>query len=232
MADSTLKPTSKPTGENFGTLAARSPMGDVKGFVRNLTIFDDNRPDFEHTIAFWFRPGPVREQISAVYNKTNVIGMSHQYQNYSHTENSIFSFEIYWNSLMMLKEQARQRYASAKSLTGRNERITGQSEGSANDLKLLSDLIEQDRRFLEALMFPYETPIGAIGSSPSAAILSLPGVCTLRVRLINISASFQDFDVNGNIKELVMNCTFEEAPMSRITMRDHMGTGHFRTWGN
>ena len=225
-------PSTKPNGENFGTLAAKSPIGEAKGSVRNLILFDDNRPDFNDTINFWFRPALVRAQVSAVYNKMNVIGQSHQYHSYSHTENSAFSFDVYWNSLMMLKELARQRYQTAQSLDGKTDRISGQSEGSAQDLKVLSDVIEEDRRFIEALTLPYETPIGAIGSSPAPAILSLPGICTLRVRLISATLSFQECDVSGNIKELVMNTTWEEAPMARITMRDHLGTGHFRTWGN
>jgi hypothetical protein len=230
MSDGTLKPASKPKGENFGTLAARAPNGDMKGWVRNLVLFDGNRPDFEDTIWFWFRPSPVRQQMAAVYNKLPVVGMSSQYQSFSHTDNTGFSFEIYWNSLMMLND--RSRVINEVTDVSENERRKGIAEGSVKQLAVLSEEIQRQRKFLEALLIPYETPIGAIGASPAPAILAMPGICTLRVRLLNLSASFQDFDVNGNIKELVMNVTWEEAPMGRVTMRDHLSTGHFRTWGN
>jgi hypothetical protein len=92
-------------------------------------------------------------------------------------------------------------------------------------------MIEEDRRFLESLTLPYEEPDGTIGSSPPPAILCIPGIVSARVKLISLKIMFRDCDIDGNVKSFVANVTFEEAPMARITMRDQLAAGSFRTWG-
>lgn len=224
-------PTEKPNGTNLGDLASRAPDGDVKGYVRNLILYEDDQTEFTDTMTFMFRPPMVREQVSAVFDKTRVMGMSHQYQNYSHTENFTWTFEVYENALMMLKSLAQQNYKTQASTIGSAQRTVGSSEGSKNDIELISQMLEEDRRFLEALLLPYETPTGVIGGTTPPAILCIPGIVTARCRLLSLSWTAQDCDVNGNLKAWAAQVTFEEAPMARITMRDQLSAGSFRTWG-
>ncbi len=211
-------PANKPSDNNLASIAGRSPSKEIKGWIRNMVLYEDESADYDHTLQFMFRPPSVREQMTAVYEKMRVMGMSHQYHSFSHTENLSVSFEIYVNALMGLKEITKTR-----------ER--GYKEGGVNDMKLMSEQLELDRRFLEALLLPYEAPDGTIGAEPPPVILCIPGIVTMRARLMNLSILFQECDINGNIKAFAANVTFEEAPLSRITMRDQMSSGSFRTWG-
>lgn len=218
MTNISGSPSREPSGANMGTLAGMSPT-KVRGWVRNMILYEDSEnTEFDDTVQFRFRPQPVNESVSAVYESTRVMGMSHQYKSYSHTENFAFNFSIYSNTLMMLKEMTQQRPRAAY-------------EGSDLDLELLGQEIEKDRRFLEACMLPYRSPIGIIGSSPPPLILCIPGIVTMRCRLLSLNLSFVDCDIKGNLKAFQGQVSFEEAPLGRITMRDHLMTGCFRTWG-
>jgi hypothetical protein len=107
----------------------------------------------------------------------------------------------------------------------------GKSEGGANDMGTIADMMEEDRRFLEALGYPGAGPSGAIEAAAPAAILCLPGLLTLRVRLVSLAFTFEDCDSAGRLREWRAQASFEEAPMGRITMQDHLTNGMFRTWG-
>jgi len=219
MADSTEgKPTDNAKGTNLGIAASRSPIGENKGWIRNLILYEDDQTDYDDSMFFTFRPNIVRQQLAATYEKIRVMGMSHQYSSFSHTENNVFTFEIYFNALMMMKERARRG------------KVEG-DEQARNDLALISQEIEKSRRFLESLLLPYEEPSGTIGSEPPPVLVFLPGYFTVRARALNLTLNFTDCDPRGNIKELAINATFEEAPMARITMRDQLAAGTFRTWG-
>ena len=99
-------PSEKPNGKNLGELAGASPkFNSAKGWIRNLSLYEGGT-DFMDTLNLAFRPAQVGEQGSASYNKMRVMGMSHQYQSYSHTENPVWSFQVYENSLMILKKAA------------------------------------------------------------------------------------------------------------------------------
>lgn len=195
-----------------------SPSVEAKGYIRNINLYEEAQTDYMDTLEFAFRPTLINQQLAATYEKMRVIGMSHQYSSFSHTENAIFTFELYLNSLMIIKELSF-------------EAKRGASEGSKNDLKLVSKQIEEQRRFLESLTLPYESPNGMISSQPTPVILCIPKIVTIRARLLSVSIVFEECDINGNIKALRAQVTFEEAPLRRITMRDHLSSGMFRTWG-
>ena len=209
-------PSRRSDGANFGSLAGRDPVGDTRGWIRNLSTEED--------MYFWFRPQPIKESIIAKYGKLSVIGMSHSYQTYENTSNVKINFDLYVNRLMLVK-------IGAQNVDSQNRTREGNEEAGLDDLRAFSDLIEQDRRYLESLQYPPQGVAGVIGSSPPACVLVLPGVCTIRCRLINLNIDFLDVDLEGNLKELRARVVFEEAPMARITMEDVRANGMFRVWG-
>ena len=209
-------PTREPTGTNLAGMAARDPVGDTRGWLSNTATDED--------MFFWFRPAPIRVSGRAVYDTMDVIGMSHGYQTYRNTQNVRVSFELYVNRLMLVKLGAQQLEAT-------NRTPEGNPEAGLDDLRAYSDLIEQDRRFLEALQYPPQPVPGVLGSSPPVCHLYIPGVCTLRCRLEELDQTFVDCDLEGNIKEYRARCTFVEAPMARINMEDVRENGAFRLWG-
>lgn len=209
-------PSEKPNGRNLGILAGASPKYNyVKGWIRNLALYEGGT-DFIDTLNLMFRPAQVGEQGAASYEKMRVMGMSHQYQSYSHTENAIYSFQIYENALMILKTLSSPE--------------RGSREGSASSLKAIADILERDRRFIQALTLPYESPFAGISTSPAPLIVSIPGIITMRCKLVNYNFDYRKCDIDGNLKEWSCQVTFEEAPMSRITMLDQMTVGSFREW--
>lgn len=205
-------PSDKPTTPNMGFLASREPAKEIKGYIRNLILYEDSEQGgILDTMDFWWRPSNVRENGSVNYKQTEVIGMSHKYRNFSSTNNFNFTFDVYFNSLMRLK-------------TYSGEKRKGQ-------LKIYGDEIQAKRRFIEALTIPYETQYGEFGSENPPCILVIPGIVGMKCKLDSFDFEFRDCTLHGDIKELMCQLSFTEEPEQRVTMRDHLATGMERTWG-
>lgn len=190
---------------------------NTKGYCINEVLPEDH--PFK-LLQFLFRPERVDTEIAPVYNETTVLGMSHPYATYSHTSAQVVSFDMYWNSLMGMKEKGRFNAGSAKSTS---------AEGGKTQLKKWGQKFEDARRFWEALTVPPEAVQGAIGGTPpSTALLILPGVCSLRVRLWSLRFTFEEHDQLGNIKALRASLTFHEVPRTRFTMEEVLEAGSFR----
>jgi hypothetical protein len=207
-------------GANLGSIAARGIARAAKGYLRNLLLYDSPAGEFRDTMDFWFRPAPVGEGIRVNWEKMQPVGMSHGYASYNGTDNVPINLEIYQNAAMILKETVAQ-----------GPHIRGTAEGGGTDMGAIAMMMEDDRRFLEALGYPGAGPSGAIEVAAPCAILCLPGLLTLRVRLVSLDFTFEDCDGQGRLKEWRAAAAFEEAPMGRITMQDHLTNGMFRTWG-
>jgi hypothetical protein len=217
--------SNRPSGEsNLGDSAGRRQSDFARG-----SIYNPELPEDSQNLTFFFKPEPIREQLQANYDKMSVIGMSHQYQSYSFTNNMAIQFDLYMNSLMMTKEgfKGGTNRSINRNTTGENNEV----ETSQQTVTGASAEIEWSRRYLEALLVPPVNFTGLIGSSPPAVILSLPGIVTIRCRLMQLSVEFVSMDIHNNIKELKMKVKFEEAPLNRITMQDVLENGSFRTWG-
>lgn len=212
---------------DLGSITAAGPVGDTKGWVQNLALDAELASDLDipHPFRFWFRPEPIRENYSVNYNKMSPMGMSHGYHNYENTSNVPVEFELYVNRLMLRKE-GLTRPVSNPEQSGQNS-INQKSERS----KAMSKEIEDGRRYLTALTVPPETPAGVIGGAPPACLVVIPGILSLRMRLINLSITFKEVDIRGNITAMSMKCSFEEAPLSRVTMQDVLTRGSQRSWG-
>jgi len=208
-------PNDKPTTPNLGSLAGQGVSVDAKGYVQNLQLADSDPNGYGDILEFFFRPGPVSQRSRANYEKMRALGMSHSYQSYSGTENNEVSFEVYFHRLMMVKELTRGEARGAK-------------EGSEGELEAVSGMIEESRRWLESLLLPPALDDGRIAEAPPACILCLPNVVTMRCRLMSLDWTFSQVDVYGRIVELRGAVTFEEAPISRVSMQDALEVGMFR----
>lgn len=212
-------PSNSPNGTNLGSLAGREPLQEVKGYIRNMILYDDlEQTEFNDTIDFWFRPTVVVEQGGANYKEAEVMGLSHKIRTFSSTSNFKFSFDLYFNSLMRLKQFATQNATR------------GRAEGDYNDMQLISDDIEQKRRFIEALVIPYKTAAGMLSGENPPVLLVIPGIVSLRCKLDRFNFAFRDSNIFGGIKELMCRLEFTEEPIGRITMRDHLASGCSRSW--
>lgn len=217
----TQAPAAKPTGRNLGELAGREPAQQIKGYIRNLILYDDlEQKEFNDTLEFWYRPSNVRESGSANYKQIEVLGMSHKYRTFSSTNNFKFRFDLYFNSLMRLKQHTTQ-------LAER-----GRGEGGYSNMIILADEMEEHRRFIEALLIPYQTPAGEMGAENPPCILVIPGIVGIKCKLDNFNFEFRDCIMDGGLKELMCQVEFSEEPEQRVTMRDHLATGMERTWGD
>lgn len=190
------------------------PPRTQRGGIRNLEI----GPDYAgstvgDTLTFWFQPRPVREALRVAYGDSAVLGMSHVYRTYEYTSNATFAFEVYVNRIMLLADEEVLAALPDRTWAG------------------IAAYIEAGRRFLEALYYPPARPgnLPGIGNAPPACLLSLPGIATLRCRVVDLAIEFRDVDAAG-IKELAAQLTVEEAPLSRITMQDVLDRGMFRDW--
>lgn len=212
---------------NLGAMASQRPKGAMRGSVRNLLIDDGEKNKFPHTSEFFFRPNQVRESIRSARESMTVIGMSHQYKTYSYTENMVITFQVYANVLMLAKEVGRERNIKNDEQGNR----VALAEDGRSDTQIYSMMLEDQRRFLEALNYPGWTPAGTIGSDLPSCILCLPGIVTMRCNLISLGILFKDEFVDGGIKEIVYDTSWEEKPMGRVSMQDVLEKGSFRTWG-
>lgn len=200
---------------NIGSIAGQRPSAAVRGYVKNLLLEETGNPDFPDLITFPFRPTPINIDTSANTDTLDVIGMSHAYESYVNTANATVNFEIYYNALMMIKEEA----------------FENTSEGGKSILNKKSEEIELQRRFLQALLYPGKSTEGVIGAQLPPCIVCLPGIVTIRAKLSSLGEVHERVDINGNIVELRLAVSFKEAPMARISMEDVLTNGMFRTWG-
>lgn len=205
------------TEPNLGSILQR-PVGNYRGYLQNLLLEPDSDGEFQSIMPFDFRPSQIQENIGVVEDEIAVIGQSHTYDSYSHTNNMRISFELFYNALMMIKENS--------VIADR-----GNKEGGLGDLIDMVQSIQASRRFLEALEYPGVTPEGTVGTQRPACLLCLPGIVTMRCRLENLSIRFSRQGVVGDPVEMRANVTFKEAPMGRISMQDVLSVGSFRTWG-
>jgi hypothetical protein len=190
---------------------------NTKGYCINEVLPEDHGAKL---LQFLFRPERVETEIAPVYNEQPVLGMSHPYATYSHTAAQVVSFDMYWNALMGMKEKGRFYAGGARSTS---------AEGGATQLKHFGDKFEDARRFWEALCVPPESVEGALGGTPPAtALLVLPGVCALRVRLWALRFTFEEHDRLGHITALRASLTFHEVPRARFTMEEVLESGSFR----
>ncbi len=208
-------PNNKPTTPNLAGLAGQGVAVDAKGFILNEVLAESDPNNYGDTIEFLFRPGPVTQRSAARYDELRAIGMSHAYQSYGGTDNNSFSFVIYFNRLMHLK-----------TLTMGESR--GFREGADGGLQAISGLIEEQRRWIESLLLPPALPDGRVLESPPACILCLPGVVSMRCRLMSVDWTFKQVDVQGRLVELTGSVQFQEAPQTRLTMQDQLEVGMFR----
>lgn len=212
--------------KNIGAIAARRPSEGARGWIRNLDISPNS--EFDDTLRLWFRPTTIQEALSVNYSDQGVIGMSAPYQNYEYTEGAIFTFDVFVNALMIIKEISADRNRTDRDYS------SGEffAEGGVHDLKTTAYMMEQDRRFLQALTVPragLENTTG--GVAPPACILCVPNVCCLRVRVQSVNFQHNLFDVEGRITQWTASVEFKEAPLGRFTMEDVLENGANRTWG-
>lgn len=209
-------------------LQAVSVSRGVRGYVQNLALLDSSGDVDRATSTFLFRPTSVSESIAVTYSKTAVLGMSHSYQGYSNTENVRWDFVLYANAMMVKTEGVTQ---AVKERASRRNDSTRRSQGAQTELQALASVLEESRRFLEALCYPASTTAGVIGAEPPACILSIPGIVTQRVRLVSLGFEHSRCDKDGNVVEWSARTSWEEAPLTRILMDDVLANGSFRTWG-
>lgn len=197
-----------------------APLGfDVKGYAINEALPSEH---WAQKFQFMFRPTTVETEIAPVYEDQAVMGMSHDAGIYSHTGAMVVTFELYWNALMGMREKSRFAAGSRET----DGRYSAGREGGREDLARWGAKIEDGRRFLEALtVAPAGTPGMIGGTSPATAILALKGVCTIRARLTALKFTFEDFDAQGNIRELRAATSWRERPTMRFTMEDVLAAG-------
>jgi len=237
----------KPQGPvGFSDIFRRSVTPGTKGYVRNLVTFGDDESLLPYEVTFAFRPTPINEKIEPRYTKAQVAGNSSDFSTYANTASMAWRFEIYQNAMMMLREiGARRNQSDAVDVAARNSAkgffnqesrtpplARGVPEGAANDLNVISDMMEQDRRFFQSLCYPAKWGNSGLSESPPAVILCLPKIVTARCRLIEWDCSYEDTDINGNLRAWRAKVGFEEVPTGRITMEDVLENGCFRMWGN
>ena len=200
---------------NIGASASQRPNTAARGYVKNMLLEENGNPDFPDMITFPFRPTVVNIDTSVNDETMDVLGMSHQYESYMNTSNVQVNFELYYNALMMIKETSGE----------------GVKEGGKSLLNQMSEEIEQQRRWLQSLLYPGYTSAGVIGGQQPPCILCLPGIVTIRAKLKSLGEIHEQVDIDGKIVALRLPVSFREAPMARIAMEDVLMNGLFRTWG-
>jgi hypothetical protein len=160
----------------------------------------------QDAIPFHFAPKPIHEGIRVNYAKQYPVGMSHGYHNYQYTDNQALTFDLWWHRLLLAHRLQRE----ADEV---DERMVGA------------------RQFLESLCYPGELPTGVMGGSPAPALLVIPNIVTMRVRLMSLDITFEEQDAQGRPFQLRAAVAFEEAPLGRITAADQRINGSFRSYG-
>ncbi len=193
------------------------PDKKTKGWIQNLEIGKDVYPLFGlegDVMPFLFRPDEVREAIRVAYSTLQIVGMSHAYKGYIYTGNVGFSFTLRGDSYVLMKERADSDKPKSK-------------EGGPQDIEFYGEVLEDFRKFLEALAYPPRRPTG-VAAMPPAVLLCLPGILQLRCRMMDFQLVHKECDERGIPVAFDAGVRFEEAPERRITMQDVLTNGMYR----
>lgn len=211
-----------------------SPRGtrvppSAKGYVHNLALDADSAQATgqEHPFVFWYRPGPIKERLEAEYATVRPLGHPAGYHVYEGGKNNNLSLDLYVHRLLLARDMPATADAptveAGQSLRGRVV--------TASQLQALSARMLRGVRYLQALLVPPTLAAGLMGGAPPPCLLVLPGLLSLRCRLISLEIAYTIQDLEGLPIELTATCAFEEAPLSRYTMQDVLLRGSQRTWG-
>jgi hypothetical protein len=205
----------------FGRAVARG----VKGWIKNLVA--DGSDDAElralSTHEFFFRPQPINEQLDVQYSKVTPLGMSHSYHIYTSTGNVSWSFELFQNALMILREIGADKNRSTALTKPAKDRPPaierGWKEGGKSDMATISVMMEDSRRFLHALAYPPRV-LDGVAEAPPECVLCIPGVMTAVCHMMSCAATYEQFDIEGNLRQWRAQVVFEESPRGRLNMDD------------
>lgn len=226
--------TTKPGISNLSN-TFRGVNRSAKGYIKNLVLEGNGRGE-EATHTFFFRPNPINESLEVAYNKVAPLGMSHSYHVYQSTGNAQWSFELFQNRLMILRELGAQVNASkANEIAVRGGQPSdrapaferGYREGKKTDLTAISEMMEQSRRFLDALAYAPRLADGT-AEAPPLCVLCIPGLVTATCVLVNKTAAYEAFDCDGYLVQWRAQVVFEEELAQQLTMDDVLARGSFR----
>ena len=174
----------------------------VQGYIENL-YHDPEKVPLKYIsdyMVFMFQPMPIRKSLAANRSELNVLGMSHSYKTYNSTSNQMVSFDLYFNTLMLMGELKLQR----SDMVG---------------------FIKEHENYISALLYPAEANDGYAELDTPLCYLHLPGVVSMNCRLDSINNTVTDLFDDGTIKEMRINCTFSEELKTRRTMQDALIKG-------
>lgn len=172
------------------------------GEVTDLQTFE--------TMIFYTEPAEYSGSVTVNYGEDPAWGMSHAHMGFRNTGNERFPVTLEYNRLHIYR-----RY--------------GQALGW--DMDRTIEEMEKHRRFLRSLTVSPPMAEGSIGGSPARAYLTVPGVLSVPVRLVDFSWVVNKRDTAGKILIMTMSCQFTEAPLSRFTSKDIISTGYDRRRG-
>lgn len=162
--------------------------------------------------VFFFNPAEIVESYSADYNIQTPMGMSHGYHQFKATKNASFTFELYFNRMLLESRLGDEQDRTTKA----------------------SDLGQDAKAFLTSLLYPPDPDPqlgpseGIIGAAPPAARIQIGNVLSVRARMITLAFRHVRFDKLMRPMIWYASTRWDEAPISRHTMEDIRMNGSFR----
>lgn len=142
-----------------------------------------------------YNPEQLEEAVGANYSKIAVVGLSHQRKHFIHTEENVYTFDL-WNSCLD---------------SGQNgpDAIQG---------------IREDRRFLMALVHPWRAD-GIDRGGPPRVLFIWPQLVSMQCRVTKLNFKYTVFNTNGAPVAWTCKVTLEADHETFVSMEDILNEG-------
>lgn len=176
------------------------------GNAANGSVLDINGDLGE--IGFLHEPAEYSGQIGAQYDEEGAVGQSFAHMAFKNTANERIPITLYYSRILIAEKY-------------------GNSLGwNVDDI---NHEMEVHKNFFRALLTPPELATGLVNTQPATAILIVPGIMSLNVRLVGFNWTVHDRDPIGKPMRQTFQLQFVEAPTRRWDSMEILERGYQRS---
>lgn len=191
-----------------------------------------------------FNPEELNIALQPVWNKVTPPGSSHPHRNFSHTEESTFTFDL------TFRVTAPSPHFTTLSADRARAEISGSAPAPATTnararQEVIADVTErftlEDREYAENFLRALTVPAGGgtiATHAPANVLFVWPAYCTFEAQVDKLSISHKRFNAQGAPTLTVISVTIVDVHDLRFTAQDVMVKGFnntrrpWRGWGD
>ena len=176
------------------------------GNEANGSIIDINGDLGE--LKFLIEPPEYSGQVGAQYDEEGAVGQSFAHMSFKFTSNERIPITLYYSRILLM-----EKYGATMGW----------------DTDKVTEVINHHWSYFRAMHTPPKLETGLVSAEPATAILLVPGVMHLKVRLVGLNWVVHQRDPQGRVMRLTLNLQFVESQSRRWDASEIIERGYNRT---